>query len=72
MSIAITGSKKINRIKHIFQFMEYDYLDDWQENFVQSVEKQFGRKKFLSERQLEVLEDIFKKAADKATDGEVK
>lgn len=66
MAISITDPEKIKRIQHIFKFMEYDSLTDWQEKFVQSVEKQFNRKKFLSERQLEVLEDIFKDAAERA------
>jgi preprotein translocase subunit SecA len=44
--------------------MEYDYLSDAQHKLIESFEKQFLRNKMLSEYQHEVLEDIFKRAAE--------
>lgn len=52
-----------DRIKHIFQFMEYDELTDAQHDLVVSFEGQFERKGRLSEDQYEILEDIFKKTS---------
>lgn len=53
------------RIKHIFKFMEYDYLTDRQMSFVVSLEKYFKRNGYLKPAQLEALEDIFEKTAEK-------
>lgn len=53
------------RIKHIFQFMEYDELTDAQHDLIISFEDQFKRKGRLTDRQAEILEDIFAKAAAK-------
>lgn len=53
------------RIRHIFKFMEYDELTDSQMNLVVSFEKQFQRSGRLSDRQIEILEDIFQQAAEK-------
>ena len=54
-----------DRIKHIFKFMEYDYISDAQHSLIVSYEKQFNEKGWLSRRQMEILEDIFEKAAEK-------
>lgn len=53
------------RIRHIFKFMEYDEITDSQMNLVVSFEKQFQRSGRLSDRQIEILEDIFQQAAEK-------
>jgi hypothetical protein len=53
------------RIKHIFKYMEYGALSEAQENLIISFEKQFEERGSLSERQYEILEDIFKQAAEK-------
>ena len=53
-----------DRIEHIFKFMEYDQLTDAQHDLVMSFEEQFKNKDYLSERQIEILEDIFRKAAE--------
>ncbi len=53
----------IDRIKSIFLLMEYDELTDAQHDLVISFEDQFNRRGSLSERQAEILEDIFEKAA---------
>lgn len=58
--------KQIDRIKHIFQFMEYDYLTEPQHDLIISFEIQFKARNSLSDRQVEILEDIFKQAAEKA------
>ena len=50
-------------IEMMFQLMEYDYLSDKQHDLVVSFEKQFKRTGRLSERQHEILEDIFDNAA---------
>lgn len=50
------------RIEHIFKFMEYDALSDAQHDLVVSFETQFEKRGSLSERQSEILEDIFAKA----------
>lgn len=36
-----------------------DSLDDWQFNFVQSVDEQLAKKNWLSEKQQDVLERIY-------------
>ena len=51
------------RIEHIFKFIESDNLSEAQVDLVISFEEQFQRRGRLSERQLEVLEDIFKQVA---------
>lgn len=51
------------RIKHIFQFINLGALSKVQENLVISFEEQFLERNKLSERQIEILEDIFRKAA---------
>lgn len=54
------------RIEHIFLFMEYDYITDDQHDLVISFEEQFYEKGYLSNKQYEILEDIFRQAAEKA------
>jgi hypothetical protein len=46
--------------------MEYDVLTDAQHDLVISFEEQFEDRKSLSDRQLNILEDIFARAAEKA------
>jgi hypothetical protein len=53
------------RVKHILKFMEYDELTDAQHDLVVSFEEQFNRRGSLSEKQFDILEDIFDKAAAK-------
>ncbi len=53
------------RIKHIFRFMNFDGLMEAQENLVISFEEQFLNRGTLSDRQLEILEDIYRRAAEK-------
>jgi len=52
-----------DRIEHIFKFLEYDQLTDAQHSLVESFEEQFERSGSLSDRQVEILEDIFERAA---------
>jgi len=57
-----------DRIEHVLQFlaMEYDQLTDAQHSLVESFEEQFERRGSLSDRQVEILEDIFERAAERA------
>lgn len=50
-----------DRIDHIFQFMEYDYISDAQHDLVVSFEKQWRERGNLSGRQVDILEDIFRR-----------
>ncbi len=54
------------RIEHIFQFMEYAVLTDAQHDLIISFEEQFQELGRLSDRQHEILEDIFWKADERA------
>jgi Na+/phosphate symporter len=58
--------KQRDRIEHIFKYMEYDHISDAQHDLVISFESQFKERGSLSDRQFEVLENIFKQAAEKA------
>jgi len=55
-----------DRIKHIFRYMEYDHILEKQHDLIISFEEQFNRKGYLSDAQIDILEDIFKRAAEKA------
>ena len=59
-------SSNEDRIEHILKFMEYDQLTDAQHALVESFEEQFELRGSLSLRQLEILEDIFYRAAERA------
>lgn len=50
------------RIRHLLKYMEYDYLTDKEHELVVSFEEQFERRGRLSDRQLEILEDINSRA----------
>ena len=54
-----------DRIEHIFKFMEYDQLTDAQHDLIISFEDQFKRRGYLSDKQIDILEDIFRRAAEK-------
>lgn len=58
------SERQSDRIKHIFKYMEYDALTDAQHDLVVSFEDQFNRTGSLSDRQEEILEDIFRQAAE--------
>jgi len=60
MSIRVTG----DRIPHIFKYMEYDALSEGQHNLVIKYEEFYLKNKYLTTNQMEVLEDIFKQAAE--------
>ena len=55
-----------DRVPHILKFMEYDQLSDNEHEWVCKFEKTFDRQGYLSDRAMEILEDIFKRAAEKA------
>jgi hypothetical protein len=48
------------RIEHILKFMEWDNITDSQHDYVVSFEKQYKHKGYLTDRQMQVLESIFK------------
>lgn len=49
------------RFKHIMGYLDFDLLTDWEQEFVESVERQFKARGGLSEKQWNVLEKIFRK-----------
>lgn len=55
-----------DRIEHIFKFMEWDQLSNGQLDLIASFEIQFKDRGWLNERQVEILEDVFEKAAGRA------
>lgn len=60
-----TKMSDIERLKHIFHFINFDGLTEAQENLVISFEEQFLDHDRLSDRQVEILESIYKQAATK-------
>ena len=54
-----------DKIKMMINLMEYDYLSEKQHNLIVSFEAQFNRTGTLSERQFEILHDIFTGAAER-------
>jgi hypothetical protein len=52
-------------IDMMFQMMEYDYLTDAQHDLIISFQEQYEKRGFLSDKQHEILEDIFNGAAGK-------
>ena len=58
-------SKINDRIKSIFQLMEYEELTDDQHKLIVSFEEQFNHRGSLTPRQYEILESIFEQAASK-------
>lgn len=53
-----------DKTKMMFDLMEYDYLTDAQHDLVISFNEQFEKRGILSDRQFEILEDIFKRASE--------
>ena len=49
------------RFEHIMGYLDFDMLTDWEEQFVMSIEGQFKSRGYLTERQGDVLEKIFRK-----------
>ena len=54
-----------DKIEMMFKLMEYDYLTDKQHDLIESFEHQYKKRGFLSDRQFEILSDIFEAAAGK-------
>ncbi len=50
------------RVGHILKYIDLDTLSDAQERLVLSIAQQFERNGRISDRQLEVLEDIYRQA----------
>jgi hypothetical protein len=49
-----------DRLSWIVRGLDYDRLTDWEQRFVESVEMQFNEKGFLTEKQEDTLERIYK------------
>ena len=49
-----------DRIDHMFEFMEYDYITEDQRDYVISFEEQWKEGGSLSSKQVHVLESIFR------------
>ena len=49
------------RFEHIMGYLDFDDLNDWEQEFVESVETRFKTLGFLTERQEDKLEQIFRK-----------
>jgi hypothetical protein len=49
----------------MFKLMEYDVLNDWEDQFVLSVSERFDVLHDLTENQFEKLKEVFKNAAER-------
>jgi hypothetical protein len=49
-----------DRLSWIIQGLDYEKLTEWEERFVEDVERYFKRHKDLTERQEEILERIYR------------
>lgn len=58
-------SKRFERIKILFQLMEWDYITDDQHRLLESFESQFEKRGDLSDKQLEIMESINQQANDR-------
>jgi len=47
------------RFKWLIKAIDFDTITDWEEKFIESLENQFIKKKFLTEKQLAILEKIY-------------
>ena len=50
-----------DRLKWIISGLDFDILTDWEEEFVESIEKYFNKKGDLTDTQEEILERIYEK-----------
>lgn len=55
---------KKEKIEMMFKLMEYDYISDAQHDYVISFEEQYNERNWLSDRQIKVLESIFKQGSE--------
>lgn len=53
------SDKEEDKIEMMFKFMEYDDLNDWEDNFVASVGEQYENRGTLTRAQFEKLEEVF-------------
>jgi hypothetical protein len=56
----ITDEETMAKVNNIFTTTDYDELTDWEQNFFVSVESQVRKLKFITQRQFETLQKIFK------------
>ena len=48
------------RFKHIMGYLDFNLLTDWEQEFVESIERQFKARGNLTEKQEDKLEKIFR------------
>jgi len=53
------------RIKWIISGLDFDDLNDWEKDFIESVEMQSDKQKLLSPRQVEIAEKIYREKGNK-------
>lgn len=52
--------KQNERIKWVMGGIDIEDLTNWEQEFLESIEAQSDKGKFLSDRQMEILEKIYK------------
>ncbi len=50
------------RVKWIISGLIYDDLTEWEQDYVESIENQSDQEKMLTEKQMEILERIYRKS----------
>ena len=50
-----------NRLKMIIEVLDFNKLNDWEIDFLVSIEDQFLRRGLLSKKQEDKIEDMFRK-----------
>lgn len=58
------NSEEYIRAKHIFKFIDLNALSEKQVSLLESFEKQLKRKQYLTDYQMEILEDIYKRSKE--------
>lgn len=54
-----------DRVDHVFRYMEYGVLTDWERGFVESVEEYYNDKGYVTVKQMKTLERVFSDAAER-------
>ena len=49
------------RLKWLISGIDFERLNDWEEDFVGKLEDRFDRRGFLTDREEEILEEIYRK-----------
>ena len=62
---SLDSDYRFNRIEHIFKFIEYEKLNDWEDRFVASVSDQFDKRGTLTDNQYDKLEEVFERSTER-------